>query len=117
MKKIQISNPLKLGLLLSVPMFLAGIASGVAAYKLGYESLKGVSQPDINPAKKFTNDRTNYGRNQAFTPVNEKEVIKKVKVYIQQQKNKASGKDTTKKDERQSSLPIDRAGPITGMKG
>jgi hypothetical protein len=107
MKKIQISNPLKLGLLLSVPMFLAGIASGMVAYRLGYESLKGVSQPDINPAKKFTNDRTSYGRNQRFIPVKETEVIKRVKVYIEQQKNKPQREDKTKEDAKQSFRPGD----------
>jgi gamma-glutamyltranspeptidase len=111
MKKMQISNPLKLGLLLSIPMFLAGIGSGVVAYQLGYASLKGVSQPDINPSKKFTNDRTSYARNQEFTPVSEAEVIKKVKVYIQQQtknidKDKANQKQ--KKDEKQSFLRYKR---------
>ncbi|MEG3436176.1 hypothetical protein V0288_03510 [Pannus brasiliensis CCIBt3594] len=112
MKKIKISHPIGLGLLLLGPMLLAGIASGMAAYQLGYASLKGVSQPDINPAKKFSNDRTNYGRNQTFIPVKEADVIKKVKVYIQQQEKKAksgqSPKDSPKKDEKQSFLERSR---------
>ncbi len=49
-----------------VAMLAAGFGSGWVAYQLGIASLKGVSQPDINPAKKFTNDRTSYGRNQTF---------------------------------------------------
>jgi hypothetical protein len=116
MKKMQISHPLKLGLLLSIPMFLAGIGSGIVAYQLGYASLKGVSQPDINPSKKFTNDRTSYARNQEFTPVPEEEVIKKVKVYIQQQtKNKDKATQKQKKDEKQSFL-LDKQDKLRGVR-
>lgn len=79
-----------------IAMLTAGFGSGWIAYQLGIASLKGVSQPDINPAKKFTNDRTSYGRNQTFIPVKEEEVIKKVRVYIQQQKNKPNTKDEKK---------------------
>jgi hypothetical protein len=96
MKKIRINKSLKLGLLLMVAMLTAGFGSGWVAYQLGIASLKGVSQPDINPAKKFTNDRTSYGRNQTFIPVKEEAVIKKVKVYMQQQKNKPQSKDEKK---------------------
>jgi hypothetical protein len=116
MKKMQISHSLKLGLLLSIPMFLAGIGSGIVAYQLGYASLKGVSQPDINPSKKFTNDRTSYARNQEFTPVPEEEVIKKVKVYIQQQtKNKDKATQKQKKDEKQSFL-LDKQDKLRGFR-
>jgi hypothetical protein len=80
MKKFSISTSLQLGLLLMVAMLAAGFGSGWVAYQLGIASLKGVSQPDINPAKKFTNDRTSYGRNQTFIPVKEEEVIKRVRV-------------------------------------
>jgi hypothetical protein len=108
MKKITISHSFTLGLLLLGAMLLAGIGSGMAAYQLGYASLKGVSQPDINPAKKFTNDRTSYGRNQVFTPLKEEDVIKKVKIYIQQQKSKPNPQDKPEKNEKQSFLPIKR---------
>ncbi|MBR8829609.1 MAG: hypothetical protein Cpurp_00220 [Chlorogloea purpurea SAG 13.99] len=64
----------------------AGLGTGYLAYELGTESLKGVSQPDNNPSKKFSkNQKTSY-KLQPFTPIKEKEVIKKVKVYIQKQK-------------------------------
>ncbi|TRU68679.1 MAG: hypothetical protein EWV55_22960 [Microcystis viridis Mv_BB_P_19951000_S69] len=96
MKNFSISTSLQLGLLLMVAMLAAGFGSGWVAYQLGIASLKGVSQPDINPAKKFTNDRTSYGRNQTFIPVKEEEVIKRVRVYMQQQKNKTQSKDETK---------------------
>jgi hypothetical protein len=96
MKKNPINKSLTLGLLLMIAMLTAGFGSGWIAYQLGIASLKGVSQPDINPAKKFTNDRTSYGRNQTFIPVKEEEVIKKVRVYIQQQNNKPDTKDEKK---------------------
>ncbi|MBD2624338.1 hypothetical protein H6G48_22805 [Microcystis flos-aquae FACHB-1344] len=96
MKKFSISTSLQLGLLLMVAMLAAGFGSGWVAYQLGIASLKGVSQPDINPAKKFTNDRTSYGRNQTFIPVKEEEVLKRVRVYMQQQKNQPQSKDETK---------------------
>jgi hypothetical protein len=96
MKKIQISKSFQLGLLLMAAMLAAGFGSGWIAYQLGIASLKGVSQPDINPAKKFTNDRTSYGRNQTFIPMKEEEVIKRVRVYMQQQKNKPQSKDEKK---------------------
>jgi hypothetical protein len=96
MKKIQISKSFQLGLLLMVAMLAAGFGSGWVAYQLGIASLKGVSQPDINPAKKFTNDRTSYGRNQTFIPVKEEDVIKRVRVHIQQQNKKPQSKNETK---------------------
>ncbi|NJO94084.1 MAG: hypothetical protein HC820_06500 [Hydrococcus sp. RM1_1_31] len=42
----------KLALSLLVMMLASGAVSALWGYKMGHDALKGVSQPDINPAKK-----------------------------------------------------------------
>jgi hypothetical protein len=55
MKKKKFNNTLKFSLMILLLAMGSGLASGVLAYRLGVEALKGISQPDNNPSKKFSN--------------------------------------------------------------
>ena len=79
MKKKKFSNTLKFSLMILLLAMGSGLASGVLAYRLGVEALKGVSQPDNNPSKKFSNAQKLSDRPQPFQPINEKDIIKKAK--------------------------------------
>ncbi|GFE70488.1 hypothetical protein [Chroococcus sp. FPU101] len=88
----------QLTLAILVSILGAGIGSAVLAYKLGAEAIKGVSSPDVNPSKKFSTSASQTARPQAFKPVNEKQIIKKVETYIQNQKTKSKAKNEPKKE-------------------
>ncbi len=91
-RKFKISKPFLIGIAIVLGMAAVGAGSAYVAYTLGTESLKGVSQPDNNPSKKFSKSQKTSYKLQPFTPIKEAEVIKKVKVYIQKQE-KASKQD------------------------
>jgi hypothetical protein len=66
---------------------IASVASGFLGFKLGDEALKGVSQPEINPAQKSLDRPTKPQEVTAqgmvvFKPVDEGKVLKQVKSYI-----------------------------------
>ena len=66
---------------------IAAVASGFLGFKLGDEALKGVSQPEVNPAQKVLDkpSKPQAGTEQGmvvFKPINETNVIKQVKSYI-----------------------------------
>lgn len=95
----------QLTLAILVAILGAGIGSAVLAYRLGAEAIKGVSSPDVNPSKKFSTSASPSARPQAFKPVNEKQIIKKVEVYIQNQKKKSLDKNELKKADNPESVP------------
>jgi hypothetical protein len=66
---------------------IAAVASGFLGFKLGDEALKGVSQPEVNPAQKSLDKPTKpqAGTEQGmvvFKPIDEAKVIKQVKSDI-----------------------------------
>ena len=63
--------------LLLLMMIGAGSVSAFWGYKLGYQSLKGVSQPDVNPTKKLTGTQKVVGSdvNKGLKLIDEREVI------------------------------------------
>jgi hypothetical protein len=77
------------GLLLTLSLFFLIIAAGTASaifwYNLGYESLKGITQPDFNPTKKIAPEQKNDGKNGTVAIVSEKEILTKVDKFIQAQ--------------------------------
>ena len=79
----------------------AGTVSAFWGFKLGHESLKGVSQPDINPTKKFTNNQKASAQPKEFTPVSEKKILAQVEAYTKRQSEKSPAK-TDKKTEAKS---------------
>lgn len=70
----------------------AGIGSAVLAYRIGTEALKGVSPPDVNPTNKFSTSEQISARPKPFKPINEKDILKKVDIFIQTQKSKPKTK-------------------------
>lgn len=109
---IQLTPTLTLSAILVSIMLGSGMASGVYSYKMGYESLKGVSQPDVNPTKKLSNSQKTSGEYQEFVPVKEKDILKKVDTYIKSKKNaksspaKANNQKDKSNEKKQSSLNL-----------
>jgi hypothetical protein len=67
-----------LALALLAMMLGSGLVSALVAYTMGHEALKGVSQPDINPAKKIAENRTKAKSPQDFVPLDEKTILTQV---------------------------------------
>jgi hypothetical protein len=78
----KMSNTLKFSLMVLLLAIGSGVASGVVAYHMGVEAIKGVNQPDNNPSKKFSNAKKPSALPQAFKPIDEKEIIKKAEKTI-----------------------------------
>ncbi|PSF32663.1 hypothetical protein C7H19_21295 [Aphanothece hegewaldii CCALA 016] len=81
---------LTLGILMAI--LGASVGSAVLAYRMGTEALKGVSPPDVNPTNKFSTSQQITARPKPFKPINEKDILKKVDIYIQNQKTKPRDK-------------------------
>ena len=81
----------KVSLLFLVAIAAVAALTGVAAFKLGDEALKGVTSPEINPAQKLIEKKSNTakaGETQPlvpFKPLNIKKVEKDVDSYIAKQ--------------------------------
>jgi hypothetical protein len=67
-----------LALALLAMMLGSGLVSALVAYAMGHEALKGVSQPDINPAKKIAENRAKAKSPQDFVPLDEKTILTQV---------------------------------------
>lgn len=98
-----------LALTLLVTMLGSGLVSAAVAYKMGHDALKGVSQPDANPAKKVASNSKRSSNPQEFTPVDENKILTEVYNRIngsdkdENSKDKDKGKDKDK--EKQNSEP------------
>lgn len=123
---MSLQSSITLSVTLLALLLGAGTASGVYSYKMGYESLKGVNQPDVNPTKKLTGNKKTSDKPQEFTPVKEKDIIAKVETYIKNQTSKPDveankstdkGKDNSKSEENNSKSPnkTNVTFPITSM--
>lgn len=55
--KFTFTPTIALSIVLVSVMLGAGTATGVYSYKMGYEALKGVSQPDTNPTQKLASGK------------------------------------------------------------
>lgn len=75
-------------------MLGAGTASAWLGYTLGSAALKGVSQPDINPAKKLTSNNEDGKQQQEPIVVSEKQILTKVYNFI----NAKDGKGQTRSE-------------------
>ncbi len=84
---------------LIVLMLGSGITATMLGYRMGYESLKGVSTPDINPAKKLTKKNNHLSTMpKEFVAISEEKILKQIRVYKSQQTEKANKKTNSKKD-------------------
>ena len=88
---------------------IATAASGFLGFTLGDAALKGVSQPEVNPAQKALDKPskpqavTNQGM-VVFKPVNEDKVIKQVKSYIISKGGKNAVDNNSKPNGKKSSV-------------
>jgi hypothetical protein len=83
---MKLHPTLKLGLTLLALILGTGAASAWCGLRLGTESLKGVSQPEVSPAKKLAAEQETASQPQEpqeFVPVSEQEILKKVEKYLQ----------------------------------
>lgn len=91
---------------------LTALGSSYLGFKLGEESLKGVSQPEVNPSQKLLDKPVKQKEGLAtsqtmvnFTPIDEKKIIKQVKVTmgIKEKENKnAKNKEKAKTTKNQA---------------
>ena len=109
------SNSLKRknnGLALTVTLFLLMIAAGTASafwgYTLGYESLRGINQPDSNPTKKINSKQTSDRKSQATAIVSEKEILTKVDKFIQLQSGTKKNPETQSKTETKKDTKVNK---------
>ncbi|MEM8638897.1 MAG: hypothetical protein AAGG51_08805 [Cyanobacteria bacterium P01_G01_bin.54] len=81
---MKINPPLVLTGTLLVFMVGAGTLSGWLGYRMGYEALKGVTQPDVSPAKKLTqsDDATTTTGQDGQIILNEQELIQQAEAII-----------------------------------
>jgi hypothetical protein len=91
---MKINSTIKFIVILLVMMSGAGTASAYLAFKAGYESLKGVSQPTANPTKKLLNNAKPSNHPKEFIPIDEKTILIKVYDHV----NKKEKPDTKKAD-------------------
>jgi hypothetical protein len=92
---MKLNSTVALTFVLLVAMIGAGAVSGVWSYVMGYEALKGVTQPDTSPAKKLTGKESSDP--QELSLLKEADIIKNVKAYIRDQEqgdNKAEEQNT-----------------------
>lgn len=92
---MKLNSTVALTFVLLVAMLGAGAVSGVWSYMMGYEALKGVTQPDTSPAKKLTGKESSDP--QELSLLKEADIIKNVKAYIRDQEqggNKAEEQNT-----------------------
>lgn len=97
---MKLNSAFSLTLLLLLAMSGASVASALLGYKMGYEALKGVSQPEDNPTQKFANKKKSSEKPQAFKPLNEKTILIKVYNHIQGHHKKEAEKKTTDSPEK-----------------
>lgn len=84
---MKISTPILLTATLLLFMAGAGGASGWIGYRMGYEALKGVSQPDVSPSQKLTQQRPDGTSPETEVQIilNEQDLIEQAEKIIQGQ--------------------------------
>lgn len=103
---MKLNSTLGLTLMLLVMMLGAGSASAWWGYTLGYEALKSVTQPDVNPAKKLANSQNDSEHENGFTIVEEEEILMRVNGYMQ---GSSSDNSATKEKENTSNQGDNKA--------
>jgi hypothetical protein len=103
-------SPSTLALTLLAVMIGSGLISASIAYKMGHDALKGVSQPDANPAKRVASNANKDANPQEFVPLEEKKILTQVYNRIngrdKDEKSDAANKaKQAKEGDKQSSAP------------
>ena len=79
---MKLNATVVLTLILLVIILGAGSASAWLGFAIGYEALRGVTQPDITPAKKLASNQQTSGQEKGKTIVPEREILIRVYNYI-----------------------------------
>lgn len=101
---IQVSPAVRKTLMLLGLMFAVGLVTGVAGYSMGYQSLRGITQPALNPVLNGEGSGKQRPKQEASL-LSEKEVIAKVKtktsgVKKQKAKPPKPAAETKKKEDK-----------------
>jgi len=76
-------------LLFVVVTISSGFLSLLTGYTLGYEALKQVSQPDVQPGQKQLAEKNNHSSEKQTIIVSEAEIIAKVNAAMKQDQEKS----------------------------
>ncbi|NES80314.1 MAG: hypothetical protein F6K10_01935 [Moorea sp. SIO2B7] len=99
---MKFNSTVVLTLLLLIMMIAAGSASAWWGFTIGYQALKGVTQPDVNPTKKLAGNKKASGNQKGLTLVKEREVLVRVYDHIYEHGGKSSKKKNQKKKDDNS---------------
>ena len=94
---LKLSSAAKFTFFLLGIMFILGAATGFVGYLFGRNSLKGITQPDLNPFLNSSADATQSPR-QGVSFLKEDELIKKVQVQTRGASSKPAPKSEKKPD-------------------
>jgi hypothetical protein len=101
---MKLNSTVALTFVLLVAMIGAGAVSGIWSYAMGYEALKGVTQPDTSPTKKLTGK--DGSESHEFSLLKEEEILKSVKEYI---RNQEKGSQQSQDSNAQSFIETDES--------
>ncbi|MDY7014965.1 MAG: hypothetical protein SVX43_15495 [Cyanobacteriota bacterium] len=79
---MKFNSTVALTFVLLILMIAAGAVSGLWGYAMGYEALKGVTQPDTSPSKKLVGSRAKTDPAKLKILLNEEDILKEVKATI-----------------------------------
>ncbi|MBW4649378.1 MAG: hypothetical protein KME06_11935 [Kastovskya adunca ATA6-11-RM4] len=98
---MKLNSTVALTLILLAMMLGAGFVSAMWGFTLGHEALKGVTQPDVRPTKKFAGKQQASSGKEGVAMLREEDILVNVHAYIN-----GKGKDSEAKEEtKQSSKP------------
>lgn len=116
LKNINFDPRSPLTLVMAIAL-LTALASSFLGFRLGEESLKGVSQPEVNPSQKLLDKPVKQKEGLAisqtmvtFKPINENKIIKQVKTTMgvkekeskSAKNNQEKSKNTKKQDNKEA---------------
>jgi chemotaxis protein histidine kinase CheA len=104
---MKFNSTVALTFVLLILMIAAGAVSGLWGYAMGYEALKGVTQPDTSPSKKLIANKANTDPKKLTILLKESDILKDVKEAIRRGnenvKNNRNPNATEKTTEEQQS--------------
>lgn len=110
---MKFNSTVALTLILLAMMLGAGFVSAMWGFSLGHEALKGVTQPDVRPTKKLTNNQEVEPGGKEVALLSERDILVNVHAYIHDQdKEKDSNTDTSdseSKSQTQTQKPEESA--------
>ena len=101
---MKFNSTVALTLILLVMMLGAGTVSALWGFTLGHEALKGVTQPDINPAKKLGDNRQVSEGQKELKFVDEREILIRVYDHTHGKGEKPRGAADKDEQEKQSAI-------------